>query len=94
MSQIVETCTRGCQISSLSNTQEHLNIFVFEVLLKMNKAKNQSFSGYEGRFSGEGLTDDGWTNRLLHEEPTGRLLTAKVHVFSDSVRCTVQAQEM
>ena len=78
---------------SLSNTQEHLNI-LFRSLVENEQSEEPVILRYEGRFSGEGLTDDGWTNRLLHEEPTGRLLTAKVHVFSDSVRCTVQAQEM
>ena len=40
---------------------------------------------YEQQFSAEGLTDDSWNNHLLLEEPIGSMLTAKAHVFSDTV---------
>ena len=39
-------------------------------------------------FSGEVLTNECWTSHLLLEELTGRMLTAKVHVFSNSESCT------
>ena len=42
----------------------------------------------EETLSGEGLTDGEWKNHLLLGESIGSMLTAKVHVFADSVFCT------
>ena len=36
----------------------------------------------------KGLADGEWNHHLLLEEPSGSMLTATVHIFSDSVFCT------
>ena len=40
------------------------------------------------KLTGKCVTDDDWKYDLLLEEPLGSMLTAQVHVFSDSVFCT------
>ena len=42
----------------------------------------------ESRYSSEGLTDDQLQHHASFEEPRESALTAKAHVFSDSVFCT------
>ena len=42
--------------------------------------------------SDEDLTDDELRNYLLFEEPNGSMLTAKAHVFPDSILCIAQVR--
>ena len=58
------------------------------VLLENDQEGGPVFTRDEEQFSNEGLTDDNWKNHLLLEEPFGNMLTAQVHVCSDSVSCT------
>ena len=58
-----------------------------EVFLKMSRTENQLPLRDEETCSGACLTCGEWKNHLL-EEPTGSMLTARVHVFSESVFCT------
>ena len=87
MSRIFDTYTRCCQNSSCSNAQ---GISEHPDLEPSGRWHNEEpvilHDGWE--FSGEGLKNDEWKSHLFFEEPIGGMLTAKLHVFSDSVFCT------
>ena len=52
-------------------------------ILKISKTGNQSF------YATKKDVQANEHNHLLHQEPRGSMLTAKVHVFLDSIFCTV-----
>ena len=83
----VETHTRGCHNSSVTNTQDTLNVLIGS-LRKMSKVKNQSFCVAEDNCPVTGLTNDEWNSHVFFEEPIGTVLQANVRVFSESIFCT------
>ena len=61
MSRSVQTCIRGCQDFSFSNTQDILNILTGS-LLGNEQNGEQVILREEEQFSDEGLTDGEWKN--------------------------------
>ena len=74
----METCTRGCQHSSFTNTQDIQNVLV-GILLENEQSKDPVIVHDGGQFSGD-LTDEEWKTRVLFEEPMGSMLTPRVQV--------------
>ena len=86
-SRSVETGVRGCHDYSFSDPQDLLNILTASLLENEQGGEPDILRGEE-RCSGECLTDGEWKDHPLLGGPFGSMLTARVHVFSDSVFCT------
>ena len=64
-----------------------LNILI-ETFLENEHDEEPVIVRDEGRFSGEGLTDDEWENPFLFEESIGSMPTATAHVSPTQFFCT------
>ena len=60
---MVETCTRGCQNISFTDTQDILNILIGR--LTGDEQNEEPVFLCDEEFSGEGLTNDEWKSHLF-----------------------------
>ena len=77
MSRFVETYIRGCQNYPFLKKQDFVNILIGSLLKHFQDGEPVIIRDEDERI------DD-----LFLEGPIGIMLTAQVHVFSDSVFCT------
>ena len=76
------------QLRRTPETQNYLNILIGSIL-EDELSEEPVILHDGGQFSDDVLTNDEWKSHVFLEEPNWKaMLTARVHVFSDSIFCT------